>query len=565
MIESRAAKQPKPPNARQLLNEWNVKVYAGVVAGVIAALIIYHWAQWIKRRTSRSPRTGSSSPLAKASRKIRSLLVRKAPGFPTGGHALLTIAFVGINIVMSFHHVDKAKMSNFAARFGWMSTANMTLCVFFGLKNTPLGVLTGHSYERLNFFHRLAGYAAVLQMLLHAIFYMVYYGMQDRWSTLLEVQNWEGIGAGFAMLLLLMGLARNLGYEWFYVSHLVGFLLAVIFTGLHRPYWIWKIPVAMVFIAAIWGLDRLIRGSRMLYNLVNNSATIHRLPDNGVRLVIKKPLSGATPGSHCFVWIPGVRPFQTHPFTIVSNTPHGGLELVLSSYDGFTKALHDLANTEAGTTVWASVDGPYGAFPNPKNYDKVVLIAGGSGATFTFGLATSLLQHLESESHKRVDFIWAVRKRENLEWFTDHLQSLSQHGAGVNVLLHVTREGSTASLSESSENVSSPTSLKSPNEKVDALLPESGMEQNKEAVPSTAAVPQGDRSLGLEGLCDIKFDKLRAGEAITQTLQSAAPGQRVLIAACGPQSLTEIVQNAAAHCIATGDISIEVHCENFGW
>lgn len=91
------------------------------------------------------------------------------------------------------------------------------------------------------------------------------------------------------------------------------------------------------------------------------------------------------------------------------------------------------------------------------------------------------------------------------------------------------------------------------------------MEQNKEAVSSTAAVPQGDRSLGLEGLCDIKFDKLRAGEAITQTLQSAAPGQRVLIAACGPQSLTEIVQNAAAHCIATGDISIEVHCENFGW
>ncbi|KAK1625522.1 ferric reductase NAD binding domain-containing protein [Colletotrichum phormii] len=544
MIEPRAAKKSKPPNARQLLNEWNVKVYAGVVAGVIAALIIYHWAQWIRRKTSKSTRTGSSSPLAKASRKIRSLLVRKVPGFPTGGHALLTIAFIGVNIVMSFHHVDKEKMSNFAARFGWMSTANMALCVFFGLKNTLLGVLTGHSYERLNFFHR----------------------RQNRWSTLLEVQNWEGIGAGLAMLLLLMGLARNFGYEWFYVSHMVGFLLAIIFTGLHRPYWIWKIPVAMVFIAAIWGLDRLIRGSRMLYNLVNNSATIYRLPDNGVRLVIKKPLSGATPGSHCFVWIPGVRPFQTHPFTIVSNTPHGGLELVLSSYDGFTKALHDRANTEAGTTVWASVDGPYGAFSNPKKHDKVVLIAGGSGATFTFGLATNLLQHLESESHKRVDFIWAVRKRENLEWFTDHLQSLSQHGAGVNVLFHITREGSVASLSELSElNVSSPTSLKSPKEKVEALLPEPGTEQSKETLPSTVAVPQGDRSLGLEGLCDIKFDKLRAGEAITQTLQSAAPGQRVLIAACGPQSLTEIVQNAAAHCIASGEISIEVHCENFGW
>ncbi|OHE94906.1 hypothetical protein CORC01_09825 [Colletotrichum orchidophilum] len=512
MIEPRAAKKPKPPNARQLLNEWNVKVYAGVIAGVIAVLILYNWAQRIRRKTSNSPRTGPPSSLAKASR---------------------------------------------------MATANISLCVFFGLKNTPLGVLTGHSYERLNFFHRLAGYAAVLQMLLHAISYMVYYGMQNRWSSMLEAQNWEGIGAGSALLLLLMGLARNLGYEWFYVSHLVGFLLAVIFIGLHRPYWIWKIPVAMVFVAAIWGLDRLIRASRMLYNLVNNSATIYRLPDNGVRLVIKKPLSGAIPGSHCFVWIPGIRPFQTHPFTIVSNTPHGGLELVLSSYDGFTKALHDRASNETGTTVWASVDGPYGAFPNPKNYEKVILIAGGSGATFTFGLATSLLQHLETQTHMRVDFIWAVRKR---EWFTDHLQSLSQHGAGLNVLLHVTREGSMTSLSESSElNAPLPTSLKSPNEKVEALLPEPGTEQSKETFPSKTTVPRRDSSVGLEGLCDIKFDKLRAGEAITQTLQSAAPGQRVLIAACGPPSLTDVVQNAASCCIASGEISIDVHCENFGW
>lgn len=292
-----------------------------------------------------------------------------------------------------------------------MSAANIALCVFFGLKNTPLGVLTGHSYERLNFFHRLSGYAAVLQMVLHAIVYMVYYANQNRWSVLLEDQNWQGIVAGIAMLVLLLGLARNLGYEWFYVSHLIGFLIAVIFTGLHRPYWVWKIPVAMVFAAAIWGCDRLIRGSRMLYNLVNNSATLYQLPDGGVRMTIKKPLPGAVPGSHCFVWIPGIRPFQTHPFTIVSNTKEAGLELVFSSYSGFTKAVYDHAGQKPGTSVRVSVDGPYGSFPNPKNYDKVVLIGGGSGATFTFGLATSLLKHLESNTDTRVDFIWAVRKK----------------------------------------------------------------------------------------------------------------------------------------------------------
>ncbi|KAK2777434.1 ferric reductase transmembrane component 5 [Colletotrichum kahawae] len=184
MIETRAAKQPKPPNARQLMNEWNLKVYAAVICAVITVFILCHWKRSINRRLTSSPKAWQRLPgvsiVVKTSRQIRSLLIRKVPGFPSGGHALLAIAFIGVNIVMCFHHVDRAKMSNFAARFGWMSAANMALCVFFGLKNTPLAILSGHSYERLNYFHRLAGYAAVLQLLLHAIFYMVYCGNQNR-------------------------------------------------------------------------------------------------------------------------------------------------------------------------------------------------------------------------------------------------------------------------------------------------------------------------------------------------------------------------------------------------
>ncbi|KAF4832481.1 Ferric/cupric reductase transmembrane component 2 [Colletotrichum tropicale] len=580
MIEARAAKKPKPPNARQLLNEWNLKVYAAVICAVIAVFILYHWIRSINRKLTSSPKAWQRLPgvsiVVKTSRQIRSLLIRKVPGFPSGGHALLAIAFVGVNIVMCFHHVDRAKTSNFAARFGWMSTANMALCVFFGLKNTPLGILSGHSYERLNYFHRLAGYAAVLQLMLHAIFYMIYYGNQNRWSTLLEDQNWEGIAAGVAMIVLLLGMARNLGYEAFYISHLLGFLLAIIFTALHRPYWIWKIPVAMLFAGAIWALDRLIRGSRMLYNMVNNSATIYQLPDNGVRMVIKKPLAGAVPGSHCFVWIPSIRAFQTHPFTIVSNTKAGGLELILNSYSGFTKAVHDRAHREIGTSVWASVDGPYGAIPDPKNFDKVILIAGGTGATFTFGLATSLLQHLESNSGTHFDFIWAARKRENLDWFADHIQSLCQHGFGMNMMLHVTREGSKESLSDSSAPTPLEHSVLAPQQTVkrgaDSVSSEDPMPgatdtmaEKTAANVSAEPAEKHRRSQDLNSLCDIKYDKLEAAKVIGETLEAIKPGRRVLITSCSPQSLTDLVRTTAAQHIASAEISIEVHCETFGW
>ncbi|TDZ22220.1 Ferric reductase transmembrane component 4 [Colletotrichum orbiculare MAFF 240422] len=412
MIEIRATKKPKP---RQLVNEKNVKIYAYLICFFIVIFTLGHWLRVLKRRSQFSSlalrRVPGASVLVQVVRKVRSALIRKLAGFPSGGHALLIVIFTAVNIALCFQHVETNKVANFAARFGWMAVANMSLCAFLGLKNTPLGLLSGTSYERLNFLHRLAGYFAIAQMTLHAILYMVRYGVERRWHTLLEAGNWEGIVAGAAMVILLLGVARNYAYEAFYASHILGFFLAIAFTALHRPEWVDKVPVAMIFVGSIWALDRLIRVARLLCNLVNNTATIYPLPDNG-----------------------------THPFTIVRNTKDNGLELVLNSYSGFTRAVRDSALRDAGAPLRVSVDGPYGTFPDPQSYDKVILIAGGSGATFTFGLASSLLQKSAPSHGIRVDFIWAVRRRENLEWFANHIQHLSQHETGLNMILHVTRQ-----------------------------------------------------------------------------------------------------------------------------
>lgn len=287
----------------------------------------------------------------------------------------------------------------------------MALCVFFGLKTTPLGLMVPVSHTQLNTLHRIVGYTAVFLLFLHVIFYTAHFGGQGHWSLFLKPENLEGIGAGVAMVVLLMGIFRHRGYEVFYVSHIVGFVAAVILTGMHRPNWAKKLPLLMSIIACVWLVDRAVRAAKMLYNLINNSATFYALPDGGTRIILKKPsIQSAPPGSYCFLWIPQIRLLESHPFTIVSNGPMG-LELVMKSHRGFTGAVGQFASRHPRRTVWASIDGPYGSLPATDCYDKLVLIAGGSGAAFTFGLINHIMSQSDEPRPQAIEFVWAVKHK----------------------------------------------------------------------------------------------------------------------------------------------------------
>lgn len=67
---------------------------------------------------------------------------------------------------------------------------NIALAVFFGLKNTPLALLSPFSYDGLNLLHLIVGYTAVAQMVFHGICYMKWEDMHQAWSKLLEPENW---------------------------------------------------------------------------------------------------------------------------------------------------------------------------------------------------------------------------------------------------------------------------------------------------------------------------------------------------------------------------------------
>ncbi len=294
-----------------------------------------------------------------------------------------------------------------------MSAGNLCLVTFLSLRNTPLAFLTAYSYERLNILHRLSGYTLVVTGLMHGVTYLRAFQVKGQLGQISDDNHRRGdvmgITAGLSFLIIAVTslLLRKLRYEVFYIIHIVFFMLVIIGVSFHRPVSV-KLIWLPVCAGSMWFCDRAIRTGRTLWFTYRNSASVTPLPHGGVRIVLARNPRRARPGTHLFLWIPKVRLFETHPFTITSTDP---LELVISAHDGFTKDLFNYASKHPDTRLRASMDGPYGTLPNFAEYINVVLIAGGSGASFTFGIAVDLLSTLSPESGSRINFVWVVREK----------------------------------------------------------------------------------------------------------------------------------------------------------
>lgn len=302
-----------------------------------------------------------------------------------------------------------------------LTILNAAFITFLALKNTPLAILTSYSYERLNVLHQVGGYTTIATAFLHATLMSVAWWRRKDLHILIEPEQIPGIIAGVALLIVFISVftLKKVRYELFYVTHIIMYTLFIISVGLHQRHFDHKIIIITLFAATMWGLDRSLRGFRILWYSRGNQATITPLPNGGTRIVLSRSPSRALPAAHCFIWIPRIRMFETHPFTIVAAS-QSSLEFVVAAYDGFTRDLHRHALNNPGASLRASIDGPYGVVPNlARIADKVILIAGGSGASFTFGTAFDTLKKRGTSSKPSVEFIWSVKQQG--EFVVSHL------------------------------------------------------------------------------------------------------------------------------------------------
>ncbi|KAH8802841.1 ferric reductase NAD binding domain-containing protein [Xylogone sp. PMI_703] len=542
----------------QIQNQNTPKYYAAGMSGLVLLFTLFYW---IGRFYSQYYVKGSNNMIlsytVSASRRCRKYLIRPAPGFTSVGHAVLVFTYFAINIVLTVTNVTLS-LSGAAKRLGWMAITNMAFIIFLALKNTPLGFLTGYSYERLNQLHRIAGYTTVTFVLLHAIV------MLNNWSSkhiLEHMNNWNelhGVLAAFGTFIILVTaiIVRKMQYETFYVIHIFTVIFVLINFGLHRPEFALKALYIPIIAAAWWGADRMLRGSRLLWYLYGSRAVINPLPHGGTHIVLHRTPFQAASGQHGFLWIPRIRALETHPFTVARSTPHS-IEFIITAHDGFTRSLHSYALKNPGASLRASFDGPYGALPNfTRSADKVVLVAGGVGATFTFGVALNMINKLANENCPKIEFIWTVRSEENMSWFDEALQQL-QRSPLVNITLHLTKS------QDISEQQSLTASGKTENRmdhisETPVLLTKGSDSDIEKAHIDVQSVP-------ISSQLHIHPGRPNIQSLIRNIVQQSTPQERIIVAACGPGSLTKTVREAAAECISASGPSIELHCEQFGW
>ncbi|RDW91122.1 hypothetical protein BP5796_02287 [Coleophoma crateriformis] len=555
---------------RQRNNVNSVKFLAAGSVGVMFLFIVFHWTRiFFKRYQAKKAGNGAllKGPVA-VTRIARSIFIRKIPCFTSAGHALVFLCYVATCLAIAFTNLDWSTLNYWAKRLGWVATANLVLITFLALKNTPLAFLTAYSYERLNVLHRIAGYGTVFWSVLHAVVYIDAWAKSDSLDELLYKVQIMGEVAGFAMLIIVASslLIRKLQYEIWYVIHIVMYMLILIGVGMHRPDWADKTVIIVIFTACMWVCDRLVRFAKLSLFSVGNTATLEPLPHGGTRITLRKAPSMAKPGTHCFLWMPRIRPTETHPFTVASSEK-GSLQFVVAAYDGFTRDLHNYAVKNPGASLKASIDGPYGTIPDFSEYTRVVLIAGGSGGSFTFGVAIDTIRKLVQDTKTRIEFVWVVREQESIAWFSTELQELIASHL-VNLHIHSTRNTS-ASTHPHSHSTSSSSSVNSSDiEKVS--LPGSSANNTAPAADTNVDIEKHPESATANASSAARSITVHAGrpdvaKIITDTVAMCDAHDRVAVAACGPDSLMAVTRGTVAGCIKTDGPSVELHCEQFGW
>jgi hypothetical protein len=280
------------------------------------------------------------------------------------------------------------------------------MSVFFALKNTPLTTFTPFSWERLRLFHYFFGWRVLIYVAIHlACHASLFTQLDEIKKTALKIDGIFGIARSVSILVVSMTFLR------------LGLLKDRIAYRLHVIVWVFTIGIICVHLrnsvtgiamaslaGSFWLLDMVIRAVRFLYFKYHSKARIVPLANGATRLTLDRAPAGVARAMHCFVRIPLLSRYQLRAMTIVNVDP---FEFVVPSYDKLTGSLHQYALAHSGELIPASLEGPYGVYPDPCLYHELLCIAGGSGAGFTIGVALQMLATMAGH-YQKVRFIWMV-------------------------------------------------------------------------------------------------------------------------------------------------------------
>jgi len=471
------------------------QIYWACVGAVIGAFFLVnaysHYLAWQRRRststTPAKPATAFTKAVAAVTATVREISITpmgwmtikgRAVAGPAVGKVILVLINIAVLLKLSFHGFnlkDTWSFEDIGYRLGRITVCQLPLLFLLAGKRNLIGLVTGFSYERINWLHRWAARSMLLIATLHMGYWFTDWDRYKYISAKVasDALTQRGLAAwGILVWITFSSMTpiRGWAYEFFVIQHIVSFTAFVVMIYYHVPA---EVRIYVWISVAVFFLDRFLRAASYLFNnllkfhAVPSASGGHRdlwgsraeftpLAGGCTKITIRDPPCKWQPGQHVFLTCHSLAPLQAHPFTISSIPSDGKMEFVVQARAGGTKRFQGHAKRLPETTSdlrapkHVAIEGPYGHVRPLQQFDSIVLFAGSTGATFTTPLMRNVVHSWtagERTVTRRIKFVWVVKSGNQLDWFRDQLSQVvenvkqlqaSGHDLAVSISLYVT-------------------------------------------------------------------------------------------------------------------------------
>lgn len=422
-------------------------------------------------------------------------------------------------------------------------------------KLSPVGRVLRSSHEEVNRWHRALGRAVYLLLCLHTAFYLNYFVQNGifarRMTDLVPLLGAAAFAGLSALSATAVAAVRRHSYRVFFVVHLLVALALPVFVIFHHPR---NTTLYLAEAMALFAVDLVLRKRKTFAAAASLAPVPAPGPADLVKIVIpvQQPQTleefRRAPGAHVYLSVPSVsRPssnlifdFLYNPFTVaaVGDDAAAGssLTLVARRRDGpltrhLARLAEDVADADAPATMRLEVEGPYGCASRiadaltGNQFDRILLVAGGVGASFVIPLYRHILA--ENPSDARVRVVWAVRRASDATWAAEGARS-----SGGNSIADDHRVQLFVTANEDGEDVDDD-------------------------------VGRGDGDIEMRRMLDSKNLRPDLGKVVDEVFRRGAE-ERVAVLVCGPESMARELRGHVGAWVARGR-TVFWHSEGFGW
>ncbi|KAI0006886.1 ferric reductase like transmembrane component-domain-containing protein [Xylariaceae sp. FL0662B] len=392
---------------------------------------------------------------------------------PPMGRVIVLIIYWAVIIYMMVKSVvvkDAYYWERIGYRNAWVTVTQVPMLYLLASKINVIGLITGTSYEKLNWLHRWVARTMFVTATVHGFHFWTEWVRSDLVEMELDMMPMIKYGLGGWSILLWMTITsfkpfRSMAYEIFVIQHVLaaGIFLWVIYVHIPEDarYNVWFAITAVCFDRAcrlgllVWQNIKLkadpsrCRGTKR----IGHQTQLSTIGESMTVLTIKDVHFKWRAGQHLYLWMPRLGPFEVHPYTIASahQMPKtcicNSIQLVVRSHSGFSRRLNRFARKMEATgrkqTLTALVVGPYGRPPRWDIFETLVLISASTGTSFTLPILESALNSASESCIKRIDFLLAARQGEEVGFYHERLHEAIESAkvAGIELSVHIAVTG----------------------------------------------------------------------------------------------------------------------------